>query len=728
MGNKELDTLVESYFDTKDVLSPKNDLLSFEMLVEMIEETIGDSYPDIAAASDPAGFDQNINPEMIATQVPHGAENDRATIEQVVAQIMGAPDPAMVDSVMMYFDDHQGLANRGSASAANVSEGRLPPEQWKEIYRQLLMVGVDSEMVEAIKMLADSGMSKDDLQAMLTQQSMQDARGMQQMNEKKKGGRFSYKIDIPALVPSEAWGDPNHQSREDIERVFNVIRKKHTMQERIAHVNEFMDPASAARKAPGGNFHAVIRMMQIIEALQATLNDYTESSAGFVFEGFMAALTGGKQQADRVGGTLPIEDFIGVEGEQVSLKLLSPGTGIHGSFTNLLDYLYLRGGGQESIKYLIAYKDSDGDDVSRLKIYDFVIDHKNFVEVMKGAGEFEKKFGASVQPVEVQVKDEKGEVVDTETLPALPDLLSSFQNTDEWRMKVRKVLTHGTETSDAKGKKKLKPHVPGYTKAGMFHNSEIISGAGTISDTDKLDADAAAAKARLDKRKKGGYHQKVGEQTYRSSALRAGKQAAEAGVTEEEAWREFLADNENMLADLMPAVENPKDEEEVKAAQAKQKRDAKKIGRAFKSAHKKYTRIAESYFGSFHETEKIFLEEQQLLSEGGRGSEDASSQWTISGTQMINMTNVMNVTDYGELNMSAENIDACADIYIQKMEGDMIVLLETTKEFTTNVGNYFSAAQRRHANKYADNAIDNAQVVVDKLQKEKQSSNDEDSE
>ena len=88
----------------------------------------------------------------------------------------------------------------------------------------------------------------------------------------------------------------------------------------------------------------------------------------------------------------------------------------------------------------------------------------------------------------------------------------------------------------------------------------------------------------------------------------------------------------------------------------------------------------------------------------------------------------MNVTDYGELNMSVENINACADIYIEKMEGDMIILLETTKKFTTNVGNYFSAAQRRHANKYADDAIDNAEVVVDKLQKDKESSNDKDSE
>ena len=716
MGNKELDTLIESYFATTKAPSVS---ITFDMLLEMIQETIEDSYPDITSRSDPAGFDTNINPEMIATQVPPGAENDRPTVAKVVAQIMGAPDPAMVDSVMMHFDDHQGLATRGSPSSGggNIRESRLPPEQWKELYRQLLMVGVDSDMVEAIKMLADSGMTKEDLQAMLTQQAMQDARGMEQMNERKKGGRFSYKIDIPALVPSEAWGDPNHQSREDIERVFNVIRKKANMQERIQHVNSFIDPAQAAKKAPGGNFHAVIRMMQIIEALQATLNDYTESSAGFVFEGFMAALTGGKQQADRVGGTLPIEDFLGVEGEQVSLKLLSPGTGIHGSFTNLLDYLYLRGGGQESIKYLIAYKDQDGDVVSKIKIYDFVINQNNFVDVMRGAGEFESKFGASAQPV----------TIDGVELPALPDLLNNFDGSDEWRRQARMVLTHGQASTDNKGKKKFKAHVPGYTKAGMFHNMEIVGADGAVFDTDKLDRDAADNKQDLLRRKKEQGFKMGTVASYQSAARKAGKEFAEANVGAEEAWREFLANNESMLGDLMPPLPPDAEEAEVAKAQKAQKRYFNAIKKGFLEDYNSVL-SENSWFGLFHEQEKIFLRQQQLLAEGGRGSEDASSQWTITGAQMIKMTNVINVTDYGTLNMSAENIDKCADIYIEKMEGDMIILLETTKEFTTNVGNYFSAAQRRHANKYADNAIENAEVVVDKLQKDKESSNDKDSE
>lgn len=544
------------------------------------------------------------------------------------------------------------------------------------------------------------------------------------LSERKgRSGRFSYKIDIPTLVPSEAWGDPSHQSREDIERVFNVIRKKANMQERIQHVNSFIDPAQAAKKAPGGNFHAVIRMMQIIEALQATLNDYTESSAGFVFEGFMAALTGGKQQADRVGGTLPIEDFLGVQGEQVSLKLLSPGTGIHGSFTNLLDYLYLRGGGQESIKYLIAYKDQDGDTVSKIKIYDFVINQNNFVDVMRGAGEFESKFGASAQPVEIEVKDEEGNVVGTETLPALPDLLNNFDGSDEWRMKARKVLTHGQTAEDKRGKKKFKAHVPGYTKAGMFHNLEIVGADGAVFDTDKLDRDAADNKQDLLRRKKEQGFKMGTVASYESAARRAGKEFAEANVSAEEAWREFQANNESMLDDLMVQLPADAEEAEVVKAQKAQKRYWNKIKRAFMEEYNNVL-SENSWFGLFHEQEKIFLREQQILAEGGRG-EDASSQWTITGAQMIKMTNVINVTDYGTLNMSAENIDKCADIYIQKMEGDMITLLETTKEFTTNVGNYFTANQRRHANKYADSAIENANVVVDKLSKDKK---EEDSE
>jgi hypothetical protein len=379
MSNKELELLIEQYFNTTE--APQ--ILNLEMLVEMIE----DSYPDITARSDPAGFDTNINPEMIASQVPPGMERDRATIERVVAQVMGAPDVAMVDSVMLHFSNPQGLGNKGSPQFA-MNEA-LPPEQWRELYRQLLMVGVDSDMVEAIRILADSGMSKDDLQAMLTQQSMQDARGMQRMNEVEgKESRFSYTISLPKLVPTEAWGDPNSVDRAQINKVFSTIRGGGSMQKRIEDLNKFLTPETAKRRRSP---NVILNMMMITEALQATLNDYNESAAGFVFEAFMAALTGGKQIAGRVKGTLPIEDFeafseIGASddpaksGAPVSLKLLGESTAIKGSFTNLVDYLFVRG--KDMIAYLIAYKLTVGGKVERLQLFDFSITRENIVDIM----------------------------------------------------------------------------------------------------------------------------------------------------------------------------------------------------------------------------------------------------------------------------------------------------------------------------------------------------------
>ena len=319
MSNKELDLLIEQYFNT----TAPPQILNLEMLVEMIE----DSYPDITARSDPAGCDTNSNPEMIASQVPPGMERDRATIERVVALVMGAPDVAMVDSVMLHFSNPQGLGDKGSPQfAMNEVEG--------------------------------------------------------------KQSRFSYTISLPKLVPTEAWGDPNSVDRAQINKVFSTIRGGGSMQKRIEDLNKFLTPETAKRRRSPS---VILNMMMITEALQATLNDYNESAAGFVFEAFMAALTGGKQISGRVRGTLPIEDFeafseIGASddpaksGAPVSLKLLGESTAIKWSFTNLVDYLFVRG--KDRIAYLIAYKLTGGGKVERLQLCDFSITRENIVDVM----------------------------------------------------------------------------------------------------------------------------------------------------------------------------------------------------------------------------------------------------------------------------------------------------------------------------------------------------------
>ena len=107
-----------------------------------------------------------------------------------------------------------------------------------------------------------------------------------------RGGRFSSSIPIPKLIPTEAWGDPNSQSRQEITKIFGAVTGGDNIKARIQSVNSFLDPKRATSRRSQTR---ILNMMMIIESLQATLNDYNEASAGFVFEAFMAALTGGFQ-------------------------------------------------------------------------------------------------------------------------------------------------------------------------------------------------------------------------------------------------------------------------------------------------------------------------------------------------------------------------------------------------------------------------------------------------
>ena len=42
--------------------------------------------------------------------------------------------------------------------------------------------------------------------------------------QEQEGGRFSFAIDLPSLTPSEAWGDPDSQDRDQILKIFSVVR------------------------------------------------------------------------------------------------------------------------------------------------------------------------------------------------------------------------------------------------------------------------------------------------------------------------------------------------------------------------------------------------------------------------------------------------------------------------------------------------------------------------
>ncbi len=466
--------------------------------------------------------------------------------------------------------------------------------------------------------------------------------------DEPSGKRFSMSIPIPRLMPSEAWGDPSSQSRQEVDRVFaSITRKGGNMKSRIQHVATFLDPAQAMKKAPGGKVNTVLNMMQIIEALQAALNDFNESSAGFVFEGFMAALTGGRQEAGRVGGTLPIEDFITADNENVSLKLLSPATQIHGSFTNLIDYLFLRGKtGVPSIKYLVAYKDSEEDAVAKLQFWEFYISRDNLVELFEEAGN-----GGLFGSVATQFQSHA----------------AAMEDSNEWRLRMKEILSN-----------------TGYNpKLGMFFKNLTPEGEFFVAD----DAGPDPEKKAKDFRAKEKLGRKV---ALVDQAEEAGAESYQSGKPIE-TWLKDI--NWSKHPDLPKGL----------------KSKARKVLGFNKAKEEDDSVVDESYFGAFHKDEK-----RSLLQESASGS--GGKQFHISGNTLLAIKSIAGTTVYGILDMSQNNIDELVKIYVEKLGEDLMSLLENTKNFSENIGRYFSADDRSEAATANRTAREQGEEIVNSLE------------
>ncbi len=497
------------------------------------------------------------------------------------------------------------------------------------------------------------------------------------------GDRFSVHIPLPKLTPSEAWGDPNSIARQEVDRVFSAIRRRGSIKERIEHVNSFLDPKQALKKAPGGKVNTLISMMQVIESLQATLNDFNESSAGFVFEGFMAALTQGRQEAGRVGGTLPIEDFITSDGRNVSLKLLSPKTGIHGSFTNLVDYLFIRGGsGVDSIDYLVAYKDKEGENVSRLGVWDFEINRDNIIDMFLQTGKNNVALlGKMANPLKKHI--------------------DNWQDSPEWRSQMAQILEQ----------------TPGYTwKRGMFNKNLDAFGEFDALEPQEDPNAGVSVTSNFDNMAARGARVK----TFQAAKVAGFEHSRENGPDFESWWARIPFEQKKKIGLASSSAKEKtriKKDKEI-GAQIKEKyfNDGVKEAEATisESVMKKVNR---SYFGSFHEREKRLMLEENLLIESGKGSE-SGSQWSLSGNNITDLTSLLNTKYYGEINLSSQNIETVAKIYIKKLGEDMMSLLRTTKEFAENIGLYFTSEDRQEGFRASRDAQSQGVNIINTLQQQ----------
>ena len=193
-------------------------------------------------------------------------------------------------------------------------------------------------------------------------------------------------LTLPKFSPNESWGDPDSYDRKMINQVFSVVGGGATITEKLEFIQRISDKNNKITSP-----RRIISTLIILESLSAVIKSFSYSAAGFVFEGFIAALLRGKQESEISDkGNLPIQDLIafselhGGTPTPVSLKLLSPKGDIKGSYTNLVDALDEFG----QMVYLIARKSG-----TEILLEEYTFTRDNFINsvVSKASGSALKK-------------------------------------------------------------------------------------------------------------------------------------------------------------------------------------------------------------------------------------------------------------------------------------------------------------------------------------------------
>tara|TARA_R110002020_G_scaffold80847_4_gene201392 strand:+ start:1038 stop:2513 length:1476 start_codon:yes stop_codon:yes gene_type:complete len=165
-------------------------------------------------------------------------------------------------------------------------------------------------------------------------------RGSSTLTEEEK--REAIDIKLPTLKFTEDWGKPDNDDRKRIELYMRNIQGKE-LKTKIANLNAILD--GSVKDADVGTILSTLIMIEILSTLAGDEREFTESAAGFIFEGFLAGLFGDSsvqitdvdKEAEGAQTGKPITDVI-LNGRHYSLKLLGPNTALKGSWTNMVGH------------------------------------------------------------------------------------------------------------------------------------------------------------------------------------------------------------------------------------------------------------------------------------------------------------------------------------------------------------------------------------------------------
>lgn len=213
----------------------------------------------------------------------------------------------------------------------------------------------------------ESGSIIEEVMRMLTEISAKDDQGT--------------KIDIklPTIKFTENWGSLENQDRERIEAYMKNVTGT-TVEEKLTSLRSIL--SGTKTDASLGEILSTLIAVEILSNLAGPIGTrgFTEAAAGFIFEGFLAGLFGGKSvqitSPEEIEGMdssgKPITDVV-LNGKHYSLKLLGAGTVVKGSFQNIVGHFEKL----DHVYYLDARRTSDGG----LQFGEFLITLENFLDV-----------------------------------------------------------------------------------------------------------------------------------------------------------------------------------------------------------------------------------------------------------------------------------------------------------------------------------------------------------
>ena len=190
-----------------------------------------------------------------------------------------------------------------------------------------------------------------------------------------KSEEKSIDIKFPKIRISEDFGKIGTGDRATIEKFAKNIAGN-TLEEKITNLNSILSDAD-----PNASIGQLLSTMVITEILSSIVSNFTESAGGFIFEGFLAGLFGGKsvqivspkdiEGMDAAGK--PITDVV-LGGKHYSLKLLGEETAVKGSFRNMVNHF-------KTVNHIV-YLDARriGKDQG-LEFGEFTITLENFLDV-----------------------------------------------------------------------------------------------------------------------------------------------------------------------------------------------------------------------------------------------------------------------------------------------------------------------------------------------------------